>query len=68
MASEREWTLVKCCNVHHWDYGYNVCSFCSLTGAPHRLVLKLPVFITKFMESSMMSATDFFSRWKQLAG
>jgi len=43
-----------------------VCFFCSLSGAPHQLLLQLPVYFTKFMEPSIMGSTDFFTRWKQL--
>ena len=40
---------------------------CSVGGSPHQLVLKLPVFINKFIEETVMGSADFFSRWKQLA-
>ena len=30
-------------------------------------MLKLPVFINKFIEETVMGSADFFSRWKQLA-
>jgi len=39
----------------------------SVGGSPHQLMLKLPVFINKFCEETVMGSTDFFSRWKQLA-
>ncbi|KAK7477193.1 hypothetical protein BaRGS_00031578, partial [Batillaria attramentaria] len=36
-------------------------------GAPHRISLKLPVFINKFMEAAEMNAEAFFQRWKALS-
>ena len=39
----------------------------SVGGTPHQLMLKLPVFINKFIEEAAMGSADFFSRWKQLA-
>jgi hypothetical protein len=48
---------------------FGCCLFvaCSVGGSPHQLVLKLPVFINKFIEETVMGSADFFSRWKQLA-
>ena len=37
-----------------------------MSGAPHHLVLKLPVMFFKFMEPVTMTSQDFFQRWKQL--
>jgi AP-2 complex subunit alpha len=37
-----------------------------MSGAPHHLVLKLPVMLFKFMEPVNMTSQDFFQRWKQL--
>eukprot|EP00112_Aurelia_sp_Birch-Aquarium-sp1_P008540 Seg1944.9 transcript_id=Seg1944.9/GoldUCD/mRNA.D3Y31 product="AP-2 complex subunit alpha-2" protein_id=Seg1944.9/GoldUCD/D3Y31 len=38
----------------------------SVTGTSHRIVLKLPVFLIKFVTGASMNAQDFFNRWKQL--
>eukprot|EP00794_Sanderia_malayensis_P018198 gene18198-20014_t len=38
----------------------------SVTGTPHRVVIKMPVFLVKFVQGVSMSAQDFFNRWKQL--
>jgi len=38
----------------------------SYNGAPKKLGLKLPVFITKFLQGTSMNSQDFFKRWKQL--
>ena len=38
----------------------------SYSGAPKKLGLKLPVFITKFLQGTSMNSQDFFKRWKQL--
>lgn len=35
-------------------------------GAPKKLGLKLPIFITKFLQGTSMNSQDFFKRWKQL--
>ena len=40
------------------NYSYN--------GAPKKLGLKLPLFITKFIQGTSMNSQDFFKRWKQL--
>ncbi|KAI8866013.1 ARM repeat-containing protein, partial [Ramicandelaber brevisporus] len=36
-------------------------------GQPRTLLLRLPVSITRFMNPVVLSAQDFFQRWKQLA-
>jgi len=38
----------------------------SYNGAPKKLGLKLPLFITKFIQGTSMNSQDFFKRWKQL--
>jgi len=38
----------------------------SVNGTMRNLVLKLPVFITKFSVSAEMSGADFFTRWRAL--
>ena len=38
----------------------------SYSGASKKLGLKLPVFITKFLQGTSMNSQDFFKRWKQL--
>ena len=40
----------------------------SYSGAPHHLVLKLPVMAYKFIEPVIMNSQEFFQRWKQLSG
>jgi len=35
-------------------------------GAPHRLSLKVPISINKFMEPTEMNSDSFFARWKNL--
>ena len=47
---------------HHWTIVINAFSFIfSVGGSPHQLVLKLPVFINKFIEETVMGSADFFS-------
>ena len=36
-------------------------------GAPHKLSLKVPISVNKFMEPTEMNADAFFSRWKNLS-
>ncbi|KAI9715165.1 MAG: hypothetical protein M1812_006144 [Candelaria pacifica] len=39
-----------------------------LAGALQAITLKLPVVIHKFMDSTELSADDFFKRWRQIGG
>ena len=39
----------------------------SLNGVPHKLSLKIPVSINKFMEPTEMNGDAFFARWKNLS-
>ncbi|KAK4049735.1 hypothetical protein OIO90_005316 [Microbotryomycetes sp. JL221] len=39
-----------------------------LAGSHQTLTLKLPVFLTKFVEPVQLSSHDFFERWKQVGG
>ena len=43
-----------------------LCIVHSYSGAPKKLSLKLPVFVTKFLQGTSMNSQDFFKRWKQL--
>ena len=47
-------------------YFHNSLSVYSYNGTPKKLGLKLPVFITKFLQGTSMNSQDFFKRWKQL--
>lgn len=39
----------------------------SVNGAPQRLLLQLPLFLSKFSVPAEMGAADFFNRWKSLS-
>jgi AP-2 complex subunit alpha len=39
-----------------------------LAGSLQQYTLKLPVYLTKFVEPVRFSSTDFFERWKQIGG
>ena len=39
----------------------------SLNGTPHKLSLKIPITINKFMEPTEMAGEAFFARWKNLS-
>ncbi|KAF2144927.1 uncharacterized protein K452DRAFT_221955 [Aplosporella prunicola CBS 121167] len=39
-----------------------------LAGSLQALTLQLPVVLHKYMEGAMLSADDFFKRWKQIGG
>lgn len=39
-----------------------------LAGSLQTVYLKLPILLTKFIEPITLSASDFFSRWKQIGG
>ncbi|SCV72510.1 BQ2448_4047 [Microbotryum intermedium] len=39
-----------------------------LAGSHQELVLRLPVFLTKFIEPVQLSSDAFFERWKQIGG
>ena len=36
-------------------------------GKPHKIPLKIPISINKFMEPTEMNADAFFARWKNLS-
>lgn len=38
----------------------------SVNGMSQRIVLPLPLFVSKFFSPTEMNSQDFFSRWKQL--
>lgn len=38
----------------------------SVYGGPKSITVKLPIVLSKFLETSVMSAKDFFDRWKHL--
>lgn len=39
-----------------------------LAGSHQTLTLRLPVFVTKFIEKASLTSPDFFDRWKQIGG
>ncbi|KAK4052156.1 hypothetical protein OIV83_002451 [Microbotryomycetes sp. JL201] len=39
-----------------------------LAGSHQTLTLRLPVYLTKFVEPVQLSSPDFFERWKQIGG
>ena len=39
-----------------------------MAGSLQALTLQLPVVIHKYMEGAVLSADDFFKRWKQIGG
>lgn len=39
----------------------------SVNGVPHKLSLKIPITINKFMEPTEMTGDAFFARWKNLS-
>ena len=39
-----------------------------LAGSHQTLTLRLPVFLSKFVEPVQLNAADFFERWKQIGG
>ena len=59
-----------CYLVLYFDYlltwnGYFVL-FVSVNGLSQRIVLLMPLFLSKFFTPTEMTSQDFFSRWKQL--
>lgn len=39
-----------------------------LAGSLQTITLRLPIFLSKFIEPVQLSSTDFFERWKQIGG
>jgi hypothetical protein len=39
----------------------------SVNGQPHKLTLKVPISVNKFMEPTEMNGEAFFARWKNLS-
>jgi AP-2 complex subunit alpha len=39
----------------------------SINGQPHKLSLKVPISLNKFMEPTEMNGEAFFARWKNLS-
>jgi AP-2 complex subunit alpha len=39
----------------------------SCNGTPHKLSLKVPITVNKFMEPTEMTGEAFFARWKNLS-
>ena len=39
----------------------------NVNGQPHKLSLKVPISVNKFMEPTEMNGEAFFSRWKNLS-
>lgn len=39
----------------------------TVNGQPHKMALKVPIAINKFMEPTEMNGEAFFARWKNLS-